>query len=225
MQVGARTPPPLHSDCFGGRTMPGRSVACLVGSLLLVGRAFAAPASSSSASSPPVFSSSAAAKSDVRAVADVGDAGAVRKKSHACLALMQKNEGPIIKRLFDSVKGFVDEYCVVDTGSTDNTVEVIKSIDMPGVLVQEPFVDFATSRNFLLDTCRARMTCDYLLLLDADMVLHVSPEWDWAKIDKDVYEFIQVRPWPGGVAVKKLRQFFGRMLAGGVVSGHGGIWM
>jgi len=111
----------------------------------------------------------------------------------ACLAMIMKNEGPILPRLFESVKGFVSEYCVVDTGSTDNTMDVLRSMDMPGLLVEEPFVDFATTRNFLLDTCRERTTCEYLVLLDADMVLKVSPEWDWAKIDdKDVYNLIQV---------------------------------
>lgn len=111
----------------------------------------------------------------------------------ACLAMIIKNEGPILPRLFDSVRGFVSEYCIVDTGSTDDTMDVVRSMDMPGLLVEEPFVDFATTRNFLLDTCRERMTCDYLVLLDADMVLKASPEWDWAKLEgKDVYDLTQV---------------------------------
>lgn len=111
----------------------------------------------------------------------------------ACLTMIMKNEGPILPRLFESIKGFVSEYCVVDTGSTDDTMDVLRSIDMPGLLVQEPFVDFAITRNFLLDTCRQRTTCDYFLLLDADMVLRVSPHWDWAMLDgKDVYDFVQV---------------------------------
>ena len=111
----------------------------------------------------------------------------------ACLAMIMKNEGPILPRLFESIQGFVSEYCIVDTGSTDDTIDVLKSIDVSGVLVEEPFVDFATTRNFLLDMCRARTTCDYLVLLDADMVLKVSPEWDWAELDgKDVYKMFQV---------------------------------
>jgi glycosyltransferase involved in cell wall biosynthesis len=90
-----------------------------------------------------------------------------------------KNEGPILPRLFESVRGFVSEYCVVDTGSTDDTIDVLKSMDMPGVVLEEPFVDFATTRNYMIDKCRQVMTsCDYLVLLDADMVLRVSPAWD-----------------------------------------------
>jgi glycosyltransferase involved in cell wall biosynthesis len=111
----------------------------------------------------------------------------------ACLAMIIKNEGPILPRLFASVKGFVSEYCIVDTGSTDDTINVVKSMRMPGVIVEEPFVDFATTRNFMLDTCWTKTDCDYLVLLDADMVLKVSPEWEWRKLDnKDVYDMIQV---------------------------------
>ena len=104
-----------------------------------------------------------------------------------------KNEGPILPRLFESVQGFVSEYCIVDTGSTDDTIDVLRSMDMPGVILEEPFVNFAATRNYMLDHCRKIMSCDYLVLLDADMVLRVSPKWDWSKLDgRDVYNFIQV---------------------------------
>jgi tetratricopeptide (TPR) repeat protein len=45
---------------------------------------------------------------------------------------------------------------------------------------------------FALKTCREKSTCDYLLLLDADMVLSVSPEFNWNLVEKyDVYNLIQ----------------------------------
>ncbi len=37
-----------------------------------------------------------------------------------------KNESAIIRRLFDSVLPIIDTYCICDTGSTDNTKEVIR---------------------------------------------------------------------------------------------------
>jgi len=105
-----------------------------------------------------------------------------------------KNEGPLLPRLFESIRGFVAEYCIVDTGSTDDTMEVLKSMDMPGTIYEEAFVDFGTTRNVLLQKCRETTRCDYLLLLDADMILCQSPEWDWARFDSriDVYSLIQV---------------------------------
>lgn len=53
--------------------------------------------------------------------------------STGCLAMIMKDEGPILHRLFESVREFVSEYCVVDTGSTDDTIDVLKSMEMPGM--------------------------------------------------------------------------------------------
>ena len=43
-----------------------------------------------------------------------------------CLNMIVKNESKIITRLFDTVLHIIDTYCICDTGSTDNTVEIIK---------------------------------------------------------------------------------------------------
>jgi glycosyltransferase involved in cell wall biosynthesis len=42
-----------------------------------------------------------------------------------CLNMIVKNESKIITRLLQSVVGVIDTYCICDTGSTDNTIEVI----------------------------------------------------------------------------------------------------
>ena len=92
-----------------------------------------------------------------------------------CLNMIVKNESKIITRLFDSVLPIIDTYCICDTGSTDNTVELIKQYfdnkNIKGVVVTEPFKDFAYNRNFALQSCLG--LSDYVLLLDADMVLRV----------------------------------------------------
>jgi glycosyltransferase involved in cell wall biosynthesis len=108
--------------------------------------------------------------------------------------MIMKNEGPILPRLFDSIRGFVSEYCVMDTGSTDDTVDVLRSLDMPGQILHGPFIDFAQARNAMINQCRDMMTsCDYFVLLDADMVLRVDPAWNWNVLDgKDVYNLVQV---------------------------------
>lgn len=45
----------------------------------------------------------------------------------------------------------------------------------------------------MIDQCRDVMTsCDYFVLLDADMVLRVDPAWEWNTLDgKDVYNLIE----------------------------------
>ena len=97
------------------------------------------------------------------------------------LNMIVKNESKIITRLFDSVLPIIDSYCICDTGSTDDTIAIIKtyfeSKRIPGKIVQEPFVDFGYNRTFALEQC-LDMPSDYILLMDADMVLQYGPDFD-----------------------------------------------
>jgi tetratricopeptide (TPR) repeat protein len=93
-----------------------------------------------------------------------------------CLNMIVKNESKIIKRLFDSVLPIIDCYCICDTGSTDNTIEFIteyfSSKNIPGKIIIEPFKNFCYNRNFSLKACLGMS--DFVLLLDADMVLQIK---------------------------------------------------
>jgi len=99
-----------------------------------------------------------------------------------CLNMIVKNESKIIARLLESVAPYIDSYCICDTGSTDNTVEVIRAFfktrSIPGIIVNEPFRDFGHNRSFALKACLSQeiaAVSDYILLLDADMVFKVNP--------------------------------------------------
>jgi tetratricopeptide (TPR) repeat protein len=98
-----------------------------------------------------------------------------------CLNMIVKNENKIITRLFDSLKDIIDCYCICDTGSTDNTVELIEayfaSNNIPGKIIKEPFKNFEYNRTFALQACKG-MDADYILLLDADMILKKGSEFD-----------------------------------------------
>lgn len=48
------------------------------------------------------------------------------EKPTLCLNMIVKNESKIITRLFDSVSEIIDCYCICDTGSTDNTINIIQ---------------------------------------------------------------------------------------------------
>ena len=62
------------------------------------------------------------------------------------LNLMIKNESKIIERCIARALPFVDAISILDTGSTDNTIEVIQNYfsakNIPGKVVQEPFINF-----------------------------------------------------------------------------------
>jgi tetratricopeptide (TPR) repeat protein len=111
-----------------------------------------------------------------------------------CLNMIVKNESRIITRLFDSVAPIIDCYCICDTGSTDNTKELITSYfeskGIPGKIVEEPFVNFAHNRNFALQSCFGMS--DYVLLLDADMVLEIKPGFEKSMLSShDSYMVLQ----------------------------------
>ena len=93
-----------------------------------------------------------------------------------CLNMIVKNESKIITRLFDSVLPIIDCFCICDTGSTDNTVEIINTYfnnkGIPGKVVVEPFKNFCHNRNFALKSCLGMS--DFVLLMDADMVLEIN---------------------------------------------------
>jgi len=89
--------------------------------------------------------------------------------------MIVKNESKVITRLLESVYPFLDSYCICDTGSTDNTVELIRAFfeskQIPGRIIFEPFRDFGYNRTYALKACEGEENADYILLLDADMVL------------------------------------------------------
>ena len=98
------------------------------------------------------------------------------EKPTLCLNMIVKNESKVITRLFDSVSEIIDCYCICDTGSTDNTIDLIKQYfsekNIPGKVVIEPFKNFCYNRNFSLNS--AVGMSDYILLMDADMVLEIK---------------------------------------------------
>ena len=83
------------------------------------------------------------------------------------LAMIVKNEADNLGRCLDSVKGLVHEMIVVDTGSTDRTIEIAAE---NGARVEQ-FVwtgDFSEARNKSLSLC----TGDWILVLDGDEMLN-----------------------------------------------------
>ena len=87
------------------------------------------------------------------------------------LIMIVKDEVASIQKTVLSVKGIVDRYCILDTGSTDNTTALIKEAfgTTPGSVFSEPFVDFATTRNRVMEL--AGKECQYTLMLSGDEYL------------------------------------------------------
>jgi glycosyltransferase involved in cell wall biosynthesis len=111
------------------------------------------------------------------------------------LCMIVKNEGKIIRRCLDSVKKIIDYVCIVDTGSTDNTVDEIyswlKSNKIEGKVHKKEWVNFAINRTHALETIRKQEDITYAFMIDADEVLEYDEDFDVDKfksnLTKDLY--------------------------------------
>ena len=104
-----------------------------------------------------------------------------------CLSMIVKNEAHVIRRCLESVRPIIDHWVIVDTGSTDGTGEVIRAAlaDVPGTLVNRPWVDFAANRSEALEL--ARPHGDYALIIDADDELIIPKDFTMPRLDAPGY--------------------------------------
>ncbi|MBS1703900.1 MAG: tetratricopeptide repeat protein [Armatimonadetes bacterium] len=105
----------------------------------------------------------------------------------ACL--IAKNEEKVLAKCLDSLKSIVDEIVVVDTGSTDRTVDIAQSY---GAIIGEfPWInDFSAARNHALSLA----TGEWALWIDADEQLDATCATEFPKGI--------VRPHLGGYSIE-----------------------
>lgn len=90
------------------------------------------------------------------------------------LLIMVKNAGDGFRDILMRNLPYIDRFTILDTGSTDNTLQIIKEVlfasGKPGELYNEPFINFRDSRNRLLDLAGEK--CAFNVMLDDTYVLH-----------------------------------------------------
>ena len=87
------------------------------------------------------------------------------------LCVMVKNGGELFETMLEKNKHLADRWTILDTGSTDGSVAAAHRImaGIPGMLYEEPFINFRDSRNRCLDL--AGTCCKYNLMLDDTYVV------------------------------------------------------
>ena len=105
-----------------------------------------------------------------------------------CLCMIVKNERHVIARCLGSVLPVLDAWVIVDTGSTDGTQQCVQDFlsHLPGELIERPWVNFAHNRSEALQYARGR--ADYVLVIDADEVLELSPGFKLPTLTADAYD-------------------------------------
>ncbi len=95
------------------------------------------------------------------------------------VVLMVKNEETVMRATLQPfVDGGIDSFFIFDTGSTDNTIEVTEQFFVEhsitqAYIAQEPFIDFATSRNRALDLAQEKFpNAAFMVMPDAEWYLN-----------------------------------------------------
>ncbi|WP_025731635.1 glycosyltransferase [Heyndrickxia ginsengihumi] len=94
------------------------------------------------------------------------------------LCMIVKNEEDVIERCLKSIYDAVDEINIIDTGSTDNTVNIAQQYT-DRVFNFNWIEDFAAARNYAFQ----QATKDFILWLDADDVI----------LEKDKHLFMELK--------------------------------
>ncbi|PGZ09388.1 glycosyl transferase [Bacillus cereus] len=120
----------------------------------------------------------------------------VKEEKKLCLCMIVKNESRIMERCLNATKSIVDFVSICDTGSTDNTPEIIenwcKENEIPGTVHYETFKNFGYNRSLAVSLAQKTYPeADYLLILDADMILEVGPDFDKTSLTEDHYLTLQ----------------------------------
>ena len=89
------------------------------------------------------------------------------------LCIMVKNGGSQFEEMLTANMPLIDRWTILDTGSTDKTIEIIHNTligTKHGTLYEEPFIDFKQSRNRCLDL--AGTDCKFIIMLDDTYHVH-----------------------------------------------------
>jgi glycosyltransferase involved in cell wall biosynthesis len=84
--------------------------------------------------------------------------------------MIVKDEEDSIEKCLKSVAPFISYWVIVDTGSSDDTINVINRVtaelNIPGELHERPWVNFEVNRTESLELAKGK--CDYRWIIDAD---------------------------------------------------------
>ena len=88
------------------------------------------------------------------------------------IAMIVKNGGDSLEYILNENLDLIDRWTILDTGSTDNTIDIINKVlvgKKKGNLYQEPFINFRESRNRCLDL--AGKKCKFIITLDDTYII------------------------------------------------------
>lgn len=105
------------------------------------------------------------------------------------VCIMVKNENRCIKRCIDSIYDLSDEIIIVDTGSTDNTIEIASKYSKIRIMEKKWNDDFSEIRNFMINQAKY----EWIFQIDADEYIN-KDDIDTYKDIISIVNFIDIFP-------------------------------
>lgn len=90
--------------------------------------------------------------------------------------IITNNRAAEIADAVSSVKDHVDKILIVDTGVTDNTIDVAvrATRSTPYFCLHHDWIDFSEARNFALESARDLLNAEWVLIVDTDERVHFN---------------------------------------------------
>lgn len=122
--------------------------------------------------------------------------------------ILTKNEAIHLARCISSLEGCVERVVVVDSFSTDNTLEIARNAGAD--VFEHPFRNYADQFNWALDNCK--VSSRWTMRIDAD-------EYVDARLAKNIIQRLDgLSEETTGIAVTRYISFLGRIIRHGGVS-------
>ena len=105
--------------------------------------------------------------------------------------MIVRDESAVVARCLQSIRSCITSWCIVDTGSKDDTIEKVRKAleGIPGELHEREWVNMGHNRLEAMELARhMEATPDYLLFIDADMIWRPDHDFRFPDpLDKDAY--------------------------------------
>lgn len=124
--------------------------------------------------------------------------------SGVAVVILTLNEEENLAQALSSVQGWAREVFVLDSFSTDHTVEIARRFNC--TIVQNKFEDFAKQRNFAIE--QLPIQSEWILFLDAD-------EWLTDELKREIDETIAGNPSENGYFIKRRVIWMGKWIRRG----------
>jgi glycosyltransferase involved in cell wall biosynthesis len=127
--------------------------------------------------------------------------------------MIVKDSGEDIIPVLRSIKPYLSNYCISDTGSVDQTINLIRSelSGVQGAIYEDGWFDFGTNRNIAISHAESNHRSDFYIMLDDSYVLSEgNPLEELESLDPRVSANYLVR-----IVDKEKSYFSGRVFSAG----------